>query len=68
MSARTITSPGVQINEVDLSIMSRPNGATNVFITGFASHGPTDEVINNHGETFVRTSTHTICFVFYNLR
>jgi hypothetical protein len=46
MSARTITSPGVQINEVDLSIMSRPNGATNVFITGFASHGPTDEVIN----------------------
>jgi hypothetical protein len=46
MSARTITSPGVQINEVDLSIIARPTGATNVFITGFASQGPTDEVIN----------------------
>lgn len=46
MSARTITSPGVQINEIDLSIIARPTGATNVFITGFASQGPTDEVIN----------------------
>lgn len=46
MSARTITSPGVQINEIDLSLIARPTGATNVFITGFASQGPTDEVIN----------------------
>jgi hypothetical protein len=46
MSARTITSPGVQINEIDLSQIARPNGATNVFITGFAAQGPTHEVIN----------------------
>jgi len=43
---RTISSPGVQINEVDLSAIVRPTGETNVFITGFASQGPTDEVIN----------------------
>lgn len=46
MSTRTIASPGVQINEVDLSLIARPTGATNTFITGFASQGPTDEVIN----------------------
>ena len=46
MATRTITSPGVQINEVDLSVIARPSGATNVFVTGFASQGPTDEVIN----------------------
>jgi hypothetical protein len=46
MSTRTIASPGVQINEVDLSLIARPIGATNTFITGFASQGPTDEIIN----------------------
>jgi phage tail sheath protein FI len=46
MASRTISSPGVQINEVDLSLISRPSGETNVFITGFASQGPTDEVVN----------------------
>jgi hypothetical protein len=46
MAARTISSPGVQINEVDLSAIVRPSGETNVFITGFAPQGPTDEVIN----------------------
>ena len=46
MATRTITSPGVQINEVDLSVIARPAGATNVFVTGFAPQGPTDEVIN----------------------
>ena len=46
MSARTISSPGVQINEIDLSAIARPSGQTNVFLTGFASQGPTDEVIN----------------------
>lgn len=46
MATRTITSPGVQINEVDLSVIARPSGATNVFVTGFAAQGPTDEVIN----------------------
>jgi hypothetical protein len=46
MASRTISSPGVQINEVDLSLIARPSGETNVFITGFASQGPTDEIIN----------------------
>jgi hypothetical protein len=46
MSARTIASPGVQINETDLSLISRPSGETNVFITGFSQQGPTDEIIN----------------------
>lgn len=46
MASRTITSPGVQINEVDLSLIARPSGETNIFITGFSSQGPTDEIIN----------------------
>lgn len=46
MSKRTITSPGVEINEIDLSQITRSSGETNVFITGFASRGPTQEVIN----------------------
>ena len=46
MASRTISSPGVQINEVDLSLIARPSGETNVFITGFAAQGPTDEIIN----------------------
>lgn len=46
MAARTISSPGVQINEVDLSLLARPTGETNVFMTGFTDQGPTDEVIN----------------------
>lgn len=46
MAARTISSPGVQINEVDLSLIARPTGETNVFITGFTDQGPTDEVVN----------------------
>lgn len=46
MSTRTIASPGVQINEVDLSLITRPEGISNVFVTGFAKQGPTDEIIN----------------------
>ena len=46
MATRTIASPGIQINEVDLSIIARPTAETNVFMTGFASQGPTDEIIN----------------------
>jgi len=43
---RQIQSPGVQINEIDLSqTTSVPNG-TNVFIAGFASQGPANEIIN----------------------
>ena len=46
MATRTIASPGIQINEVDLSIIARPTAETNVFMTGFAPQGPTDEIIN----------------------
>jgi hypothetical protein len=46
MATRTIASPGVQINELDLSVVARPTGETNVFMTGFAPQGPTDEIIN----------------------
>jgi hypothetical protein len=46
MSTLTISSPGVQINEVDLSIIARPLGATDVLVTGFAPQGPTEELTN----------------------
>lgn len=46
MSTLTITSPGVQINEVDLSLIARPVGTTDVLITGFADQGPTEEFTN----------------------
>lgn len=46
MSTLTISSPGVQINEVDLSLLARPIGATDVLITGFAPQGPTEQIIN----------------------
>lgn len=46
MSTLSITSPGVQINEVDLSVIARPIGQTNVFLTGFAAQGPTEELIS----------------------
>lgn len=43
--ARTIQSPGVEINEVDLTLRADTNVGTNVFITGFANQGPIDEVL-----------------------
>jgi hypothetical protein len=46
MSTLTIASPGVQINEVDQSLLARPIGGTDVLIMGFADQGPTDEFIN----------------------
>jgi hypothetical protein len=46
MSTPTIASPGVQINERDLSLIARPIGATDVLITGFASQGPTEDLVN----------------------
>jgi hypothetical protein len=46
MSTLTITSPGVQINEVDLSLIARPIGSTDILITGFANQGPTEEFTN----------------------
>jgi len=46
MSTLTLASPGVQINEVDLSLLARTTGATNIFAAGFADKGPTDEIVN----------------------
>ena len=46
MSIRTISSPGVEINEVDLSVIARPVNLNNTFACGFANQGPTDEIIN----------------------
>jgi Phage tail sheath protein subtilisin-like domain/Phage tail sheath C-terminal domain len=46
MSSRTIASPGVQINEIDLSTISRPIGSTDILITGFADQGPTYQFVN----------------------
>lgn len=45
MATRTILSPGVEIFERDLSLIAPQNVGTNVFITGYAHQGPTDEVI-----------------------
>lgn len=46
MATRTIASPGIQINEVDLSIIARPTSETNIFMIGFTPQGPTDEIVN----------------------
>ena len=46
MSTLTIASPGVQINEIDLSTISRPIGSTDILITGFADQGPTEQFVN----------------------
>ena len=43
--ARSINSPGVQITETDLSTFQEIGGGTNVFLPGFASQGPIDEVL-----------------------
>lgn len=44
--ARTIQSPGVQIQEVDLSLNNVGTPATTVFIPGFAAKGPSSEPIS----------------------
>lgn len=46
MASRIINSPGVQINEIDESAIQANIFGTDIFITGFASKGPTDEVIS----------------------
>ena len=43
--ARTIQSPGVEINEIDLTLRPVTVEGTSVFIAGFANQGPIDEVI-----------------------
>ena len=45
MSSRTILSPGVEIQERDLSLIAPQNVGTNIFLAGYAQQGPTDEVI-----------------------
>ena len=45
MARRTIQSPGVEINEVDLSLRAADKIGTNVFITGYAPAGPNDEIV-----------------------
>jgi hypothetical protein len=43
--ARTIQSPGVEINEIDLSLRPNIPAGTSILVSGFADKGPTDEVI-----------------------
>lgn len=45
MSKLTISSPGVQIAEVDLSLETQENAINTVFIAGFAPTGPINEPI-----------------------
>ena len=45
MAIRTINSPGVEIRERDLSLITPQNVGTNVFLVGFAPQGPIDEVL-----------------------
>lgn len=42
---RSINSPGIQITETDLSLYEQPGGGTTVFLPGFATQGPIDEVL-----------------------
>lgn len=44
--SRVINSPGVQIIETDLSQYQAIGGGTITFVPGFASQGPTDEIIS----------------------
>jgi len=43
---RDINSPGVQIREIDLSTRATAPNGTSVLVTGFASQGPTAEIVN----------------------
>lgn len=45
MPTNTLISPGVQINEIDLSLRAVVPNGTNVLVLGYASQGPTEEVI-----------------------
>jgi len=45
MATRTIQSPGVEINEIDLSLRAVTPIGTAILIPGFAPQGPTDEVL-----------------------
>ena len=43
--ARTIQSPGVEINEIDLTLRPATVEGTSVFVAGFSNQGPIDEVL-----------------------
>ena len=43
--ALTLQSPGVAINEQDLSLFPVLPVGTSIFMTGFSPHGPTDEIL-----------------------
>ena len=43
--ARTIQSPGVEINEIDLSLRADTLAGTSIFVAGFSDQGPIDEVL-----------------------
>ena len=43
--ARTIQSPGVEINEIDLSLRPNIPAGTTILVPGFSDKGPTDEGI-----------------------
>lgn len=43
--ARTIQSPGVQINEVDFTLRPVTVEGTGIFLAGFSNQGPIDEVL-----------------------
>ena len=45
MPTQTIESPGVQINEVDLSLRAVVPNGTNVLVLGYSSQGPIEEVL-----------------------
>lgn len=45
MPTQTIESPGVQINEVDLSLRAVVPNGTNVLVLGYATQGPIEEVL-----------------------
>lgn len=68
--ARTIQSPGVQINEFDLSIRNVGSPATTVFIPGFAAKGPSSEPISvtsiSEFETIFGTPTNSAERYFYH--
>lgn len=43
--ARFIESPGVQVNEIDLSVYQNPPAGTTILAAGFAAQGPTEEAV-----------------------
>lgn len=45
MARLTISSPGIEIREIDLSQRPSIPSGTNVFFTGFTSQGPTDQIL-----------------------